>query len=145
MKIATGVNMTKDIISKKIIAYDLIGFGFVILVLWFNELIDIPHIVFGAESTPVNMTENIIETVIVFFLAVLVIMITWKLLQRIRYLEGFLPVCSFCKKIRIGATWMPIVDYISDHSEARFTHGCCPECVQEHYGHILNDESKMCT
>jgi len=74
MKIATGVNMTKDIISKKIIAYDLIGFGFVILVLWFNELIDIPHIAFGAESTPVNMTENIIETVIVFLLAVLVIM-----------------------------------------------------------------------
>ena len=135
--------MTKEIISKKIILYDVIGFGILILFLWLDELIDLPHLVFGAPETPVNIAESVIESVVALFLGIGVITVTWRLLGRIKYLEGFLPVCSFCKKIRIGDKWVPIVDYVSNHSAAQFSHGCCPECAEHHYGYILKSKIRM--
>lgn len=45
-------------------------------------------------------------------------------------LRGILPTCAHCKRIRDEqGTWHPIERFISQHSEARFSHGCCPECI----------------
>jgi len=47
----------------------------------------------------------------------------------IKRLRGFLPICSYCKKIRNDRNyWEQIEIYISSHSEAVFSHGICPEC-----------------
>ncbi|MGD9031954.1 MAG: cyclic nucleotide-binding domain-containing protein [Desulfobacteraceae bacterium] len=62
--------------------------------------------------------------------------------QRIRAIEktiveaigGLLPICAHCKKIREDDdSWVSIEKYISDHSEAEFSHGLCPDCVKELY------------
>jgi hypothetical protein len=51
-----------------------------------------------------------------------------------RRLEGFLPICSHCKKIRDdNDIWQPIESYIRDRSDAEFSHGICPECLKVHY------------
>jgi hypothetical protein len=45
-----------------------------------------------------------------------------------------LPICSFCKKIRTkDKTWVPVEEYLHEHSEAEFSHGFCPDCLKEHY------------
>jgi DNA-binding response OmpR family regulator len=50
-------------------------------------------------------------------------------LARVKRLQGLLPICSWCKKIRDDHNyWQQVEEYISDHSEARFTHGICPDC-----------------
>jgi PAS domain S-box-containing protein len=50
-------------------------------------------------------------------------------LAEIRTLQGIVPICSYCKKIRDDQNyWSQVESYISDRSEARFTHGICPEC-----------------
>ncbi|MCK4542240.1 MAG: hypothetical protein KAU17_08405 [Spirochaetales bacterium] len=133
--------MTRGVFSKKIIYCNIIGFGIVIIVLWLNEIFDIPHLFFGAKETPVNIAESIFETILVIILAIVEICFIKKLLTKIKYLKGFLRVCSFCKKINIEEKWIPIEDYIRDKSEAEFTHSLCPECITRHYGSELNDES----
>ena len=61
-----------------------------------------------------------------------------ELEKEVNILEGILPICSFCKKIRnADGTWEVLESYISDHSEAHFTHGFCPDCAREHYGQFL--------
>lgn len=63
---------------------------------------------------------------------------TQELAKRVNVLEGVLPICSFCKKIRDkNDTWQPLERFISDRSNARFTHGFCQECGKRHYGDIL--------
>lgn len=63
---------------------------------------------------------------------------TRALAKRVHVLEGILPICSFCKKIRDhNNTWQPLEQFISDRSNAQFTHGFCPECGQRHYGDFL--------
>jgi hypothetical protein len=53
---------------------------------------------------------------------------------RVRVLEGMLPICMFCKGIRNeDDDWEQLENYISRHSEATFTHGCCPTCIEEHF------------
>jgi hypothetical protein len=55
-------------------------------------------------------------------------------LSEIKTLRGIIPICSNCKQIRDDeGLWSQIETYISDHSEAEFTHGYCPECVKELY------------
>lgn len=61
-----------------------------------------------------------------------------QLLQReIKTLEGLLPICSYCKKIRTdGGEWQQLESYIIQHSEATFTHSICPTCKDEHFGYL---------
>lgn len=51
---------------------------------------------------------------------------------RIRHLEGLLSICMSCKKIRGAANvWLRRERYISEHSDAVFSHGMCPECLDK--------------
>ena len=53
-------------------------------------------------------------------------------LARVKQLEGIIPICMYCKKIRDNQNcWQQLETYISQHSEARFSHGACPECATE--------------
>jgi DNA-binding NtrC family response regulator len=57
-------------------------------------------------------------------------------LASVRQLEGLLPICAKCKKIRDDkGYWQRIENYIAAHSRAVFTHGICPECA-----HVLFPE-----
>ena len=58
-------------------------------------------------------------------------------LARIKRLEGIIPICSYCKKIRDDQkSWHQLETYISDHSEALFSHGACPDCFAEQMKNI---------
>ncbi|MCZ6875997.1 MAG: response regulator transcription factor [bacterium] len=54
-------------------------------------------------------------------------------LVRVRQLGGLLPICSYCKKIRNDHNyWEQVESYITDHSDAQFSHSICPGCYDEH-------------
>jgi hypothetical protein len=60
-----------------------------------------------------------------------------KALDEIKQLSGLLPICASCKKIRDDkGYWNQIEAYISQHSEAQFSHSVCPECTQKLYPDI---------
>jgi hypothetical protein len=57
-----------------------------------------------------------------------------KALDEVNTLEGILPFCSFCKKIRKDDGYWERVDrYIAEHSDASISHSICPECAQKEY------------
>ena len=60
-------------------------------------------------------------------------------LARVKQLEGIIPICMYCKKIRDDQqSWHQLEKYISNHSEAMFSHGICPECAEEQMKTIKN-------
>ena len=81
---------------------------------------------------------------ILFFLGLRIMKLAGSLEEsrrQVRTLEGILPMCASCKKIRKeGAkttdpgAWVAVDSYITDHSEATFSHGICPECAKTLYG-----------
>jgi DNA-binding response OmpR family regulator len=55
-------------------------------------------------------------------------------LSHVKQLQGLIPICMHCKKIRDDAsTWHRLETYIQQHSEAVFTHSLCEACREEHY------------
>ena len=55
-------------------------------------------------------------------------------LHHVTQLQGLLPICMHCKKIRDdGDTWHRMESYIEEHSDAMFTHSLCEDCREKHY------------
>jgi CheY-like chemotaxis protein len=55
-----------------------------------------------------------------------------RALSEVKVLNALLPICSYCKKIRDDKDyWQSVESYISQHTNAQFSHGICPECYQK--------------
>ena len=71
---------------------------------------------------------------------------TLGLMANIKQLTGLLPICSYCKRIRSDSDyWEQVETYISEHTDARFSHGICPTClvkVMEEFGQAEAAEQK---
>lgn len=59
--------------------------------------------------------------------------------EAIKTLEGIIPICMHCKEIRDEkGAWNQLEKYISEHSEAKFSHGICEPCKEKHYPELAN-------
>lgn len=64
-------------------------------------------------------------------------------LSQVKQLQGLLPICSYCKKIRDDHNyWQQVEEYISKHSRAQFSHSICPDCYVYHIKPKLNELKK---
>lgn len=60
-----------------------------------------------------------------------------ELRHQVKTLEGLLPICAFCKRIRNeSGEWDRLESFIAARSEARFSHGFCPSCWKTHYSEL---------
>ena len=110
-----------------------------------TEIVDIPHYLFRDAPTSFNqrMGEVFMEMTIYILVVCIEILIINAFRKRIKILEGFIPICANCKKIREQMQWRSIEEYITEHSLAQFTHSLCPQCCRELYpefaGKLLSD------
>lgn len=62
-------------------------------------------------------------------------------LAEVKTLSGLLPICASCKRVRNDqGYWQQIETYISEHSQAQFSHGLCPECLARLYPEYCSDD-----
>jgi len=140
-----GYDMKDKSIRLIIISQVAIIFSLLCLTLG-NEILDIPHYVFNDSPTLYSQRvgEIIIELFIFFIVTAIQILLFKKLNNRVRVLEGFIPICANCKKIRnTEDQWEQMEKYISQHSFARFSHGICPDCARQLYPDFNTDEMKI--
>ena len=100
-----------------------------------NEVLDLPYHLLGDMPTSIEQRtgEVAIEAAILVLIVAIEMVLMIKLYRRIRILEGFLPICANCKKIRHEGDWVRIETYIETHSHTQFTHSICPECLEKLY------------
>ncbi len=64
-----------------------------------------------------------------------------KAMREIKTLRGFLPICSFCKKIRnVEGMWQQMEVYIQQHADVKFSHGLCEACLKTQYPEFSRDK-----
>lgn len=57
-----------------------------------------------------------------------------RTMARLKQLEGIIPICMYCHRIRDDDNnWQQFVSYISEHSDAQFSHDICPACLEKHH------------
>jgi hypothetical protein len=66
-----------------------------------------------------------------------------RAISEVRRLSGLLPICAHCKNIRNDeGYWEKVEDYLSDHSDAEFSHSLCPDCMKKLYPELTIHEEK---
>lgn len=122
-------------LSRMVILYQIVCFAVIILFLWLDEIFDLPHYLFGSIETPVNIVESVLESVMILFVAIFCVWVSERFLSRIKVMEGMLPICANCKRIRDDNNhWWTVEKYIETRSNASFSHGLCQECIEKLYG-----------
>jgi hypothetical protein len=106
---------------------ETLGFGASIAVIWLDELFDLPHRLLGAPASPTRLTEAAMESSGVALLAVVVLWYTMRLARRVTYLESYITLCAWCRRVRRGEEWLSIETYFAEH-QATTSHGICPDC-----------------
>jgi hypothetical protein len=97
-------------------------------------------LIFNYWGWPVPAVEALLDTAVITLFSIAIALLILHLRRQaraLRVLEGMLPICAFCKRIRNGDSWESLEGFISDHSEARFSHTFCPGCGAKHYGEYL--------
>ena len=131
--------MSRSRLLQHVVSLEIVAFLGMFAIILADELFDLPHWVIGAPVTQANWAELVTETLFLGLLAGVVLLFSIRSLQRIRHLEGFLRICSLCKRVSVDDQWVPVERFVSDHSEAVFSHSLCPECIHEHYGDMFDD------
>ena len=84
--------------------------------------------------------EAVLDTVLIVLCSIAIALLIFHLRRQaltLRVLEGMLPICGFCKRIRNGNAWESLEGFISNHSEAQFSHTFCPACGAKHYADYI--------
>jgi hypothetical protein len=114
--------------EKVILGLELLGFAAVIAVIWLDEFVDLPHRFFGALKTPLRPEEFWFESLTVLLVASVIVSATLWVFQRLRFLEGFLQVCAWCRKVNVGEEWVSFEQYLKRETDVQLSHSICPEC-----------------
>jgi len=106
------------------------GFTFLIVMSWLTEVFRIPHYLFGEPFVP-NWHRAILRTVVMIFIWAWVHFLTRRILKRLHYLEEFLRICSWCRRVCNEDQWLEMERYFNSKFATRTSHGMCPDCLQK--------------
>ena len=105
-------------------------FIMLILLVWVNEVRDMPAFFFNTKPEDINVFRGCVLTGGVLVAAIVTIGNTY--LQQKRVLNSMISVCSSCNKVRVNQhQWKQMEEYISDNSLLTFTHGLCTDCMEK--------------
>jgi hypothetical protein len=111
-----------------ILTVEVVGFFAVLAIIWLDEFADIPALYFGAPKTPRRPEEYWFESLAVFFLGMVVVSTTFWIFRRLRYLEQFVRVCAWCRKVLVNEQWVSFEEYMRVQHDVDSSHGICPVC-----------------
>ncbi|MBN2836019.1 MAG: hypothetical protein JXR48_13740, partial [Candidatus Delongbacteria bacterium] len=122
----------KILISKLLFANAALFFIYFLIII-LNEILDLPKY-FGGNETPVNWAEIYFESITLIVIALISLFTNFSLTKRVRKAESIIPICSHCKKIRVGKDeWKKIEEYFHEYTDTKLSHSLCDECVKELY------------
>ena len=120
----------KNVISW-IITLEIAGFILVLIVIWLDELADLPHLMFGEPMTPARIGEALLESVSVLLVCASVIISTILLFRRIRKLESYIVMCAWCRKVKLESQWITVEEYLNGKEGVVTSHGLCESCAEK--------------
>jgi hypothetical protein len=115
---------------ERILWVEAAAFSLIIALSWLTEAIRIPHLLYGETFIP-NWHRAILRTVVILLIWLWVNVATRRLLKRLHYLEEFLRVCSWCRRVRYEGEWLEMEKYLKSKFATKTSHGVCPACLQK--------------
>jgi hypothetical protein len=128
-RLAKSPSEPTSVLLRRVVVFETLGFGFLLALLVVDDLVTLPKAL-GSKGA---VSWELVEIAAGFAVAALTLVMTRSLMRRIRFLEGLISVCMYCKRVRADDQWISIERYVATHSEAEFSHGLCPECLEKNF------------
>jgi len=96
----------------------------------------------GQTAAVRRLTLGVVGQAFLVLVAIVAAVLTFRThATQVRTLQGLIPICSACKKVRDDAGfWASVEAYIGSRTDATFTHGMCPECIVKWYPEFSTDD-----
>ena len=123
--------MKKNPQVRRIVLYQNLGFLGILILCLVDALSQLPSRIFAGHSNAFifgRLTVEIVLTLAVWFL---VSTSTRRILEHLHYLEKFLRVCAWCRRINYQGEWMRLEEFMKQGFDTPTTHGICTECLQQ--------------
>lgn len=115
------------------------AFMILLLLVWVNELLNIPSLLFDTPKRPPDIIRGCIASAGVLVTGIITVGNTY--IQQRRIVKGMLAVCAYCRRIRIDeAVWKGLESFLSDYSRIALTHSVCPECYEKEMNSVISAE-----
>jgi hypothetical protein len=115
----------------RILAYEAAGFLAILIIVFLDEIFGFPEQYMGGYVTHPEWGEFAVEAAAILAIAAAMLLMTRRLVSRLFYLERFLRVCAWCRKIHHEGGWVSLEDYFSSGFDTQTSHGMCPECFEK--------------
>jgi hypothetical protein len=115
----------------KIELYQNLGFLVIITLCFLDDLLGLPNLIFSNNPFAFVYKRSTLEMLLVFAVWFLVGRSTKRILARVQYLERFMRVCAWCRKIHFKGEWMPLERFMEQSFDTPTTHGICKECLRQ--------------
>jgi len=96
--------------------------------IWAAEFLHLPHLMFD-EPAIVSWSRILLRSLVVVLIWGWVHFTNRRLVRRLRELEEFLRICSWCRKVGHDDQWLTIEEYFNSQLATETSHGICPECA----------------
>jgi len=116
---------------SRIVILEMVGFVAVIVVIWLDELADLPYYLLGTPRTPGRLPEALLESLLVLIVCAGVVASTIWLFRRIERLESYIVMCAWCRKVRVDERWITFEEYLSEKNSLQTSHGVCKACAEK--------------
>ena len=119
--------------------------GFVVLIglSWVNELINLRGLVLGNHPYISDFRESTLEMLFVLAVWLIVYGSTHRMLARVEKLEGFLHLCSWCRRIGSKGRWLSTEEFFHRRFDTKTSHGICEECLKDQAAALANAKRQL--
>ncbi len=115
----------------KALFWHALGFITIVMVLWADKLFGIwSHLGVGDENNETYL-EVSAKSGVVILLWIFSAYKIYLIVSRLSYLESFLHVCAWCRKIEVEQKWFTIEQHFAQQTGVKASHGICPECAKK--------------
>lgn len=121
--------MEKTSPISKVMLYQSVGFIAIIALIFLDELLALPSLIFGENSLISDFRETSLKMLLILTVWFVVAGSTRRILARVRYLERFMRICAWCHHIDFKGQWVSLEDFLQRGFDTPTTHGICPICL----------------
>ena len=125
----------------RIVLYQNLGFLGILAICYLDELLKLPALIFSDDPFAFVYRQSTLEILLVLAIWFLVSSSTRRILDRISYLEKFMRVCAWCRRINFKGEWMPLEEFMRQSFDTPTTHGICKDCL--HQQEIAIEKAKL--
>ena len=113
---------------QKALLWQSLGFLIVVVLTWSDAIFDLAHLILGLPHRDLDFNRTAITTAVILLLWMFSAYKIYLVVSRLSYLESFLHVCAWCRKIEHNDRWLSLEAHFAQKTGGQVSHGICPEC-----------------